>query len=209
MGGSLCKSAGNAEDLGLTPGWGRSPGEGNGSRSSNLVWRIPWTEGAWWATVLESQRVWVTERLALSLCKLETGWHLRLFAAMPQHWHPDTPLLEPKDVRKLHETKNNCVPGVVGTNAGHKIQRDERKQLSIFRIVCACPLHTILPKEWLHHLNHPSGPISGHIPTLTGVRKKLAPLGDKASRGPSYLLSILPAVSGAPIKPCLNFLSSL
>ena len=31
-GGSDCKkSAWNAEDLGLIPGWGRSPGEGNGN----------------------------------------------------------------------------------------------------------------------------------------------------------------------------------
>ena len=30
-----------ARDLDLTPGWGRSPGEGNGSI---LAWRIPWTE---------------------------------------------------------------------------------------------------------------------------------------------------------------------
>ena len=34
----------NAGDLGLIPGWGRSPGEGNGNHSSILAWRIPWTE---------------------------------------------------------------------------------------------------------------------------------------------------------------------
>ena len=28
----------NARDLGLIPGWGRSPGEGT------LAWKIPWTE---------------------------------------------------------------------------------------------------------------------------------------------------------------------
>ena len=29
---------------GMTPGLGRSPGEGNGTNSSLLAWRIPWTE---------------------------------------------------------------------------------------------------------------------------------------------------------------------
>ena len=37
-------SAYNAGDLGLIPGSGRSPGEGNGTRSSILAWKIPWTE---------------------------------------------------------------------------------------------------------------------------------------------------------------------
>ena len=39
----------NAEDMGSVHGSGRSPGEGPGTHSSILVWRIPWTE--------ESQRV--------------------------------------------------------------------------------------------------------------------------------------------------------
>ena len=37
------KSACNAGDLGLTPGLGRSPGEGKGTHSSILAWRIPRT----------------------------------------------------------------------------------------------------------------------------------------------------------------------
>ena len=38
-------SACNAGDLGLIPGLGKSPGEGNGSTHfSILVWRILWTE---------------------------------------------------------------------------------------------------------------------------------------------------------------------
>ena len=44
-GGSEVKaSAFNVGDLGLIPGLGRSPGEGNGTHSSILAWRIPWTE---------------------------------------------------------------------------------------------------------------------------------------------------------------------
>ena len=36
----------NAEDLGLIPGWGRSPGGRNGNTPplSIVTWRIPWTE---------------------------------------------------------------------------------------------------------------------------------------------------------------------
>ena len=42
-GGSDSKaSACNAGDLGLIPGSGRFPGEGNDS--STLAWKIPWTE---------------------------------------------------------------------------------------------------------------------------------------------------------------------
>ena len=33
----------NAEDLGLIPGLGRSPGEGKGYPLQYLAWRIPWT----------------------------------------------------------------------------------------------------------------------------------------------------------------------
>jgi len=38
------KPPANAGDMGLIPGWGRSPGEGNGTHPSILAWRIPWTE---------------------------------------------------------------------------------------------------------------------------------------------------------------------
>ena len=38
------ESACNAGDLGLIPGSGRSPGEGNGNPLQYLAWRIPWTE---------------------------------------------------------------------------------------------------------------------------------------------------------------------
>ena len=44
-GGSDSKeSACNAEDLGLIPGLGSYPGEGNGNHSRIIAWRIPWTE---------------------------------------------------------------------------------------------------------------------------------------------------------------------
>ena len=37
-------NAGDTRDAGLTPGSGRSFGEGNGTCSSVLAWKIPWTE---------------------------------------------------------------------------------------------------------------------------------------------------------------------
>ena len=38
-------------DSDLIPGLGRSPAGGVATHSSILAWEIPWTEGAWWATV--------------------------------------------------------------------------------------------------------------------------------------------------------------
>ena len=57
-GGSEVKaSAFNAGDLGSIPGSGRSPEKEMATHSSNLTWRIPWTEepGGLWST--GSQRV--------------------------------------------------------------------------------------------------------------------------------------------------------
>ena len=45
----------NATDVGLIPGWERSPGEGNGQYS---CLGNPMDRGAWWATLLD-----VTEEL--------------------------------------------------------------------------------------------------------------------------------------------------
>ena len=51
-GGSEVKaSACNVGDLGLTPGSGRSPGEGNGNPLQYSCLENPMDGGAWWATV--------------------------------------------------------------------------------------------------------------------------------------------------------------
>ena len=60
--GFPCGSAGkesacNAGDLGLIPGLGRSPGEGNGYPLSILAWRIPRTEEPGGLQSRGSQRV--------------------------------------------------------------------------------------------------------------------------------------------------------
>ena len=58
------ESACNAGDLGLISESGRFPGEGKGSHSSILAWRIPWTEEPGELQSIESQRVglkWATD----------------------------------------------------------------------------------------------------------------------------------------------------
>ena len=44
-------NAGNLREEGLIPGFGRSPGGGNGNPLSVLAWRIPMDRGALRATV--------------------------------------------------------------------------------------------------------------------------------------------------------------
>ena len=41
---NLPASAGNTGDMGLIPGWGRSPGVGNGNHFSILAWQSSWME---------------------------------------------------------------------------------------------------------------------------------------------------------------------
>ena len=54
LGGSDSKeSACNAGDLGLVPGWGRSPAEGNGTPLQYSCLENPMDRGALWATVHE------------------------------------------------------------------------------------------------------------------------------------------------------------
>ena len=55
----------NEGDLGLIPGLGRSPGEGNGNPLQYSCLENPMDRGAWWATVRGISRV--RHDLALSL----------------------------------------------------------------------------------------------------------------------------------------------
>ena len=52
------KSACNAEDLGLIPGLGRSPGEGNGNPLQYSGLENPMDRDAWQATVHEVTKSW-------------------------------------------------------------------------------------------------------------------------------------------------------
>ena len=51
------ESACNVGDLGLIPGLGRSPGEGNGNPLQYSCLENPMDRGAWWATVHGIARV--------------------------------------------------------------------------------------------------------------------------------------------------------
>ena len=47
----------NAGNMGLIPGWGRYPGEGNGNPLQYSCLENPRDGGAWWAAVYEVARV--------------------------------------------------------------------------------------------------------------------------------------------------------
>ena len=51
-------NAGDRRDLGLIPGWGRSPGGGNGNSLQYSCLGNPMDRGAWWATVLGVTKSW-------------------------------------------------------------------------------------------------------------------------------------------------------
>ena len=46
-----------ARDIGFIPGWGRSPGGGNGNPSQYSCLENPMDRGGWWATVRGAQRI--------------------------------------------------------------------------------------------------------------------------------------------------------
>ena len=63
-GGTVVKnppaSAGDARDVGSIPGLGRSLGGGNGSPLLYSCLEGPMDKGAWWATVHEVAKSWIT-----------------------------------------------------------------------------------------------------------------------------------------------------
>ena len=54
---NLPANVGDAGNLGLISGFGRSPGEGNAAHSSILAWDISWTEEPGGLQSMGSQRV--------------------------------------------------------------------------------------------------------------------------------------------------------
>ena len=51
-------NAGDSKEAGLTPGSGRSPGEGNGNPLQYSCLENPMSRGAWWATIHGVPKSW-------------------------------------------------------------------------------------------------------------------------------------------------------
>ena len=66
-GSEVKASACNAGDLGLIPGSGRSPGEGNGSPLQYSCPENPMDGGAWWAASPQDRKQLDMTSLSLSL----------------------------------------------------------------------------------------------------------------------------------------------
>ena len=58
VGKNMLANAGAPGDIGLIPGSGRSPGEGNGSPLQYSGLENPMDRGAWWATVHGVTKSW-------------------------------------------------------------------------------------------------------------------------------------------------------
>ena len=67
LGSGSTGSAFNAGDLGLIPGSGRSPGEGDGYPVQYFCLENPMDRGAWRASRQAHKESYMTERLILSL----------------------------------------------------------------------------------------------------------------------------------------------
>ena len=54
---NLPDNAGDEREVSSVPGWGKSPGGGNGNHSSILAWKIPWTVEPGGLQSMGSQRI--------------------------------------------------------------------------------------------------------------------------------------------------------
>ena len=80
-GGSVVKnpptSAGGAGEVGSSPGWARSPGEGNGNPLQSSCLENPMDRGAWWAAVhgVAQSRTRLTQKTGSLPAPLSTWFH--------------------------------------------------------------------------------------------------------------------------------------
>ena len=66
------------EAPGSIPGWGRSPGEGNGNPLQYSCLENPMDRGAWWATVHDRKELDMTERLSTHIVSMCTSFRGRI-----------------------------------------------------------------------------------------------------------------------------------
>ena len=70
---NLPANAGDARDMGLILGSGRSPGAENGNPLQYSCLKIPMDRGAWWATVLGVAKSW-TQLKQLTIAQTTHTW---------------------------------------------------------------------------------------------------------------------------------------
>ena len=69
------KDAGEARDMGLIPGLGRSPGGGRGNPLQYSCLENPMDRGAWWATVHKVEKSWTgLKKLGTTMQETEETW---------------------------------------------------------------------------------------------------------------------------------------
>ena len=75
-----------AGDLGSIPGWGRSPGEGNGNLLQYSCLEDPMDRGAWWATVYGVAKSWT--RLSDTHTHTNTNTHTHIYRDVLKDYIP-------------------------------------------------------------------------------------------------------------------------
>ena len=96
-----------------------------------------------------------------------------------------TPLLQRQTTKKSYGTKNDCMHAQLGQMLNERCKEVEKPNWYFYRAFnknsgsgtkaeyCTCPLQTPPPKGWVKRLSHPSGPTTGHCPTLSPYKEQI------------------------------------
>ena len=133
-----------------------------------------------------------------------------------------TPLLQQQTTKKWYGTKNDCVHAQLEQISHERYKEVEKPNCYFCRAFnkisglrtkaeyCTGPLQTPPPNGRVKHLSHPSGPTPGHCGTLTPYKEQIQPSPPHPLPHRKWICFSLPLVAaGAPVKPCLNFLSGI